>query len=137
MGCQILNMVVKTNFHTVQLAEYDVISTDPTKYQWYHDSITEEQALVILKGMNENRFLIRSTEDSFILSCQLSGYIYHFSIQHDQSGYFLEFREERFQSIPDLVTHYQKVPSMIHTQLLGTACNKADTGIIISISICI
>ena len=107
---------------------YAVIPTDPTKYQWYHNNITEEEASFVLRKASGNCFLVRSSVDHFILSCQLGGYIHHFTVtHHSEDGYHLQDKEEHFQSIPDLVTYYRHTPPE-QRQLLGTPCDREQSG---------
>lgn len=110
--------------------QYESISADPAKYKWYHENITEDQAHFLLrKNSLTNSFLVRKSGGGFILSYQLSGYIHHDMIDKCNNGFYLKGKKEMFESVPDLVTYYQK-----HSienrgrQLIGVACDREKAG---------
>ena len=111
--------------------QYDTISADPFKYKWYHENTTEDQAHVLLRKQGArvggNCFLVRHCGNDLILSSQLIGYIHHDVINKNHMGYHLEGKEAFFETIPDLVAHYQKFP-VNGRQLLGMACDRALSG---------
>lgn len=75
--------------------------------------------------MGGNSFLVRLSGSQFILSYKLNGFIHHDIIEKNPKGYNLERKKDSFESIPDLVCHYQKVPIIDGgRQLLAHVCDK-------------
>lgn len=97
---------------------------------WYHGAITEDQAYIILRNQDTNCFLVRCLGGKIILSCVLKGYAHHYDIiDVGYQSYRLESREDTFESIPDLISHYQKFPVIEGSnQLLGHACDFKISG---------
>ena len=93
---------------------------DLAKHKWYHGKVTREQADAALGIGNYDKFIVRHSCDTLILSRARVGRISHTIIQRSPKGYQLEGCSEVFDTIPDMITHYK--------QSLGSAVEKVPTG---------
>ena len=107
------------------------------KYHWFYGNITEEQTNVELTfGGTSNHFLVRHTSDILILSFKIRGWIQHIPIHYSSEGYCLEGKDRHFQSVPEMIAYYQKYPiEEKHLQVLGKACDRRSSGILISVGV--
>ena len=102
---------------------------DLTTRNWFHGSISEEQANTALSTSNHNKFLVRQSNHSLILSNKINGWKSHSIIHHSPEGYRLEGKERVFKTVPEMIAHYQKFPiSNRNLQVLGTPIDKAASG---------
>ncbi len=117
-----------------ELHEYDIISIytkgEPeqlTKHNWYYGNITKEQAEAAFSLETKNGFLVRVSADNLVLTRQVLGWISHDIIHRSPRGYRLNGKDKLFQSIPEMIAHYQHYP-IDGTQGLGTAITTVPSG---------
>ena len=100
-----------------------------TKYNWFHGTITEEQAESALSIGNCNLFLVRQSGNYLILSTRIQGWRHHYVINRSPRGYCLEGKNEYIKSISKMLKHYEKVP-IENDQVIGIACNRKTSGMV-------
>lgn len=100
------------------------------KHPWFYESITKDEAEVILCDENNNCFLVRSTGDGLILSFKICGWTYHEVIKFTFDG-FCYLRRKYFESIAEMIAHYQKSPVdfISSIQTLAHSCHRKNSGI--------
>ena len=101
---------------------------DLMKYDWYHGSISEEQAEGVLARSPNNAFLVRDSHKNLMLSKRINGWPSHDIIHRSPLGYHLEGKEEMFKSVPEMIAHYQQFPIRHSHHILGGAVDKHVSG---------
>ena len=100
---------------------------DLTKYDWYHGNITEEQADMALSIGNANRFLVRHTNNSLILSSVSNGCHSHDIIHRSPEGYRVDGKEEVCKTVLEIIGHYNLYPFRGNL-VLGKAVDRNSSG---------
>ncbi len=101
---------------------------DLLQHSWYHGYITTEQAEAALKSQaTDNGFLVRVLSNNLFLSKRVNGWVSHDVIHRSPRGYRLDGKDKPFESIPEMVTHYQH-HSIDGVQVLGTAITTVPSG---------
>ena len=99
-------------------------------YHWFYGTITEEQTKAELSYKSGNTFLVRYTSGTLILSLNIRGWQQNTVIHHSPKGYQLEWRDRYFQSVPEMIAHYQIYPIEEGSQqVLEKACDRRYSGI--------
>lgn len=117
------------HYHTIAGIYSKGEPVDLVKYNWYHGSISEDQANAALSTGSYNRFLVRTSACKLVLSKAINGWKSHDIIQRSPKGYRLGGQGKLFKSIPEMVSYYQQLP-ISGTQLLGTGIDKQFSGIL-------
>lgn len=97
---------------------------------WFYGNVTEEQAEAELStGGASNKFLVRKTSKTLILSSKIQEECRHNTINYSPKGYNLDGRDSSFSDISELIAHYQKfsIDEERHW-LLGVACDRKTSG---------
>ena len=126
------------HYDTISDPHYETISdkgiyskgkpADLMKYDWYHGNITEEQAEIAISTGYNNRFLVRHSDLSLILSKSIAGWKSHDIIHRSPEGYRLEGKEKVFKTVPEMIAYYKLFP-IKEDQVLGKTVKKVLPGI--------
>ena len=118
------------NFHYYEIPSYlPSDSEDLTEYQWYHENITQEEAEEALKSQGSgNMFLVRKSNERLVLSKRVNGWVTHNLIHCSLNGYQLSKKDRLFESVPELIKHYQNHSLSDLRQVLGTAVITVRSG---------
>ena len=126
----ILFKFIASAHHYETIKDRDIIyshgnPSELTSFNWYHGTITREQADAALSMGRDNEFLIWQSTNNLVLSMRINGWASHNMIQRSSSGYCLNRKSRGFRSVPEMVAHYQQFPICESTQqVLATACRK-------------
>ncbi len=90
------------------------------KYKWYHGKITRDQADAALSLGNSNKFFVWHDSNKLILTKRIFDMVSHTTIHHSPKGYQLERDSKLFDTISEMIAHYQ--------ESLGTAVKTVPTG---------
>ena len=73
-------------------------------------------------------FLVRKSDKSLVLSKRVNGWVTHNLIQCSPNGYQLSQKNRIFESVPELIKHYQDHAFSDLRQVLGTAVTTVPSG---------
>ena len=82
---------------------------------YFHESMSKEEASAALRNKVEGTFLIRSTMDGLRLSRlphKDGSKINHFILHKDEKDHYFLSSQKKFFTIEDLVENYQRVDKM-------------------------
>ncbi len=99
-----------------------------SKCNWFYGNITEEQAEAEMSFGKTNRFLVRHTMTTLILSARINGWSRHTVINRSPQGYCLGGGDKHFKTISELIAHHRQCFSFYDGFLLGTPCDKRSSG---------
>ena len=102
---------------------------DLLQHKWYHGNISDEQVNKALGYTNNNVFLVRQSGSNLILSKRMFGWVSHDIIHHSPEGYRLEGKEKVFESVAEMIAHYQQFP-ITGDQILGSPADKQLQGML-------
>ena len=96
-------------------------------YNWYHGNITKQQAESAFSLEGDNSFLVRTTKDNLVLTRQVLGWVSHDIIHCNPRGYWLNGKEDLFESVSEMITHYRCHP-IDGSQVLGSPIISVPSG---------
>lgn len=90
-------------------------SDNMESYPWYAGMLSRDLAIDKLNPLPDGSYLIRISERSssiaeYAISIKFSGKVMHMKISRDQEGKFFLGARTKFDSLPQLIDHYQQVP---------------------------
>lgn len=99
------------------------------EYDWFHGKLTTEHAEADLSIGHHNKFLVRYSNNTLILSARICGWNRQDVINCSPGGCYLDGKDKHFRSTSEMIEYYQKFPidEECH-QVLGIPCNQQSSG---------